>query len=139
MGKKISNMNILFNLKSVAVIGVSENEAKLGFHVMKSLTKGGFPGKIIPINPGSKEIMGLKTFPSIPELSYDIDLAIIVLPAKMVPAIFEECLTKGIKGIVLITAGFKEIEDQRGAELHQQLSKIVNKPHVPVMALIPLV
>ena len=45
MGKKISNMNILFNLKSVAVIGASENEAKLGFHVMKSLTKGGLPGE----------------------------------------------------------------------------------------------
>ena len=127
------NMNILFNPKSVAVIGASEKEAKLGFHVMKSLTKGGFPGKIIPINPGSKEITGLKTFPSIAEFPYEIDLAIVVLPAKMVPTIFEECLAKGVKAIVLITAGFKEIDDPIGAELHQQLAKIVNKPHVPVI------
>jgi len=126
-------MNTLFNPKSVAVIGASEKEAKLGFHVMKSLTKGGFPGKIIPINPGSKEIMGLKAFSSITELPYDIDLAIVVLPAKMVPAIFEECLAKGVKGIVLITAGFKEIDDPIGADLHEQLAKIVNKPNVPVI------
>ncbi len=133
MDMKIGNMNILFNPKSVAVIGASEKEAKLGFHVMKSLTKGDFPGKIIPINPGSKEIMGLKTFPSITELPYDIDLAIVVLPAKMVPAIFEECLAKGVKGIVLITAGFKEIDDPIGSNLHDQLAKIVNRPNVPVI------
>ena len=126
-------MDILFNPKSVAVIGASGKETKLGFHVMKSLVKGGFPGKIIPINPGSKEIMGLKAFSSITEFSYDIDLAIVALPAKMVPAIFEECLAKGVKGIVLITAGFKEIDDPKGADLHNQLAKIVNRPNVPVI------
>ncbi|MBW1673425.1 MAG: CoA-binding protein, partial [Deltaproteobacteria bacterium] len=133
MDIKIGSMSILFNPKSVAVIGASEKETKLGFHVMKSLTKGNFPGKIIPINPGSKEIMGLKTFPSISECPNGIDLAIVVLPAKMVPSIFEECLTKGVKGIVLITAGFKEIDDPIGADLHEQLAKIVNKLHVPVI------
>ena len=133
MDIKIRSMNILFNPKSVAVIGASEKEAKLGFHVMKSLTKGGFPGKIIPINPGSKDIMGLKTFPSITELPYDIDLAIVVLSAKLVPAIFEECLAKGVKGIVLITAGFKEIDDPVGSDLHEQLANIVNRPNVPVI------
>jgi len=133
MDIKIGSMSILFNPKSVAVIGASEKETKLGFHVMKSLTKGGFPGKIIPINPGSKEIMGLKTFPSIAGLPYEIDLAIVVLPAKMVPAIFEKCLAKGVKAIVLITAGFKEIDDPIGADLHEQLAKIVNKPNVPVI------
>lgn len=133
MDIKIGSMNALFKPRSVAVIGASEKEAKLGFHVMKSLTKGGFPGKIMPINPGSKEIMGLKTFPSITELTYDIDLAIVVLPAKLVPAIFKECLAKGVKGIVLITAGFREIDDPIGADLHEQLAKIVNKPNVPVI------
>ncbi|GAG29858.1 unnamed protein product, partial [marine sediment metagenome] len=133
MDIKMSSMNNLFNPKSVAVIGASGNSAKLGFHVMLSLTKGGFPGMIIPINPGSKEIMGLKTFPSITELPHDIDLAIVVLPARMVSAIFEECLAKGVKGIVLITAGFKEIDDPKGTNLHEQLASIVNTTHVPVI------
>ena len=130
---KMSSMNNLFNPESVAVIGASENSAKLGFHVMKSLTKGGFPGTITPINPGSKEIMGLKTFPSITKLPYEIDLAIVVLPARMVPAIFQECLAKGVKSIVLITAGFKEIDDPKGTDLHEQLANIVNRAHVPII------
>jgi acyl-CoA synthetase (NDP forming) len=127
------NMDILFNPKSVAVIGASEKEAKLGFHVMKSLTSGGFPGTIIPINPGLREIMGIKAFPSISEFPDEIDLAIIVLPAKLVPAVLEECSRKGVKAIVLITAGFKEIDDPVGAELHQQIEKLVNKVHIPAI------
>jgi len=133
MDIKRDSINKLFNPRSVAVIGASEKPAKLGFHVMLSLTKGGFPGMIIPVNPGSKEIMGLKAFPSIKGLPYEIDLAIVVLPAKLVPAIFEECLSKGVKGIVLISAGFKEIDDPIGVDLHEKLARIVNRANVPVI------
>ncbi|GAG33216.1 unnamed protein product, partial [marine sediment metagenome] len=63
----------------------------------------------------------------------DIDLAIVVLPAHMIPGIFEECLAKGVKGIVLITAGFKEIDDPKGADLHEQLATILNTTPVPVI------
>ncbi len=133
MDIKIRNMDVLFNPKSIAVIGASGNPAKLGFHVMKSLTKGGYQGRIIPINPGSKEIMGLRVFPSVTVLGDDIDLAVIVLPAKTVPAVLEECIASGVKGIVLITAGFKEIDDPQGASLHEELAGIVNKSHIPVI------
>jgi len=133
MDIKRSNMNTLFNPKSVAVIGASDKDTKLGFHVMKSLTKGGFPGTIVPINPSTIEIMSLKTFPSISDYPHEIDLAIVVLPAAMVPAIFEECLKKGVKAIVLITAGFKEIDDPGGAELHKHLADIVHRSRVPVI------
>lgn len=133
MSIKLRSMNTLFNPRSVAVIGASDKPAKLGFHVMLSLTKGGFPGKITPINPSTKEIMGLKAVPSIADLPDDIDLAIVVLPAAMVPGIFEECLAKGVKGIVLITAGFKEIDDPKGADLHKQLGTILKTTHVPVI------
>ena len=76
---------------------------------MKSLTEGGFKGDIIPVNPGSSEIMGLKTDSTVSDFEGRVDLAIVVLPAKIVPGIFRECAKKGVKGIVLITAGFKEI------------------------------
>jgi acyl-CoA synthetase (NDP forming) len=133
MGIELNNIKTLFNPKSVAVIGASENPAKLGYHVMLSLTKGGFAGSITPINPSTKEIMGLKALPSIADLQDDIDLAIIVLPAHMVPGIFEQCLAEGVKGIVLITAGFKEIDDPKGADLHEQLATILSTSHVPVI------
>jgi acyl-CoA synthetase (NDP forming) len=133
MERRMTGMHTLFNPRSVAVIGASEKPTKLGFHVMKSLTKGGFPGKITPINPGSTEILGLKAAASISDIPDEIDLAIVVLPSKMVPAVFEECIAEGVKGIVLITAGFREIEDPQGAVLHEKIAEIVNRAQVPVI------
>jgi acyl-CoA synthetase (NDP forming) len=131
--KKMANMKILFNPESVAVIGASDKDAKLGFHVMKSLTKGGFTDTIIPVNPSGSEIMGLKAFPSIADYEGPIDLAIVVLPAGLVPGVFRECARKGVKGIVLITAGFKEIDDPAGADLHEEIAGIANEAGIPVI------
>jgi acyl-CoA synthetase (NDP forming) len=128
-----TNMNLLFNPRSVAVIGASENPGKLGFHVMKSLTKGGYSGKIIPVNPGSREIMGFTAYPGVNEYDQQIDLAIVVVPAQRVPAVFAECVNKGIKGIVLITAGFKEIDDPAGGDLHEEIAGIANASQIPVI------
>jgi acyl-CoA synthetase (NDP forming) len=130
---KMANMKILFDPESVAVIGASDKKDKLGFHVMKSLTKGGYTGRIIPVNPGSHEIMGLKAFPAIAHHEGNIDLAIVVLPAKLVPGVFMECADKGVKGIVLITAGFKEIDDTAGAYLHEEIAGIANEAGIPVI------
>lgn len=133
MENLMKNMGFLFNPRSVAVIGASDNTSKLGFHVMKSLTNGKFPGKIIPINPGSDKVMGIDAYPSIKDFEGEIDLAIVVLPAKLVPDIFKECMDKGVKGSVLITAGFKEIDDPTGESLHIQTEKIVNRAGIPVI------
>jgi acyl-CoA synthetase (NDP forming) len=129
----LDNLKILFNPHTVAVIGASENPDKLGSHVMKSLTSGGFKGTIVPVNPGANSIMGLSAFPSLKDFPGEIDLAIVVLPAKLVPGIFQECSRKGVKGIVLISAGFKEIEDSQGAALQATLADLANKAGIPVI------
>ncbi|MFH1954735.1 MAG: CoA-binding protein, partial [Pseudomonadota bacterium] len=126
-------MKALFNPLSVAVIGASDNPGKLGFHVMKSLTGGGYAGRIIPVNPGATRIMGLKASPSVSVCDGEIDLAIVAVPAKRVPAVFRECAAKGVKGIVLITAGFKEIDDPGGADLHKEIADIANEANIPVI------
>ncbi len=131
--KIFSNLKFLFSPSSVAVIGASENQAKLGFHVMKSLTTGEYEGKIIPINPKSAEIMGFRSFSSVAEYEGPIDLAIVVLPARLVPGIFEECINKDIKGIVLITAGFKEADDPQGTQLQEAMAELVNRAGTPVI------
>jgi acyl-CoA synthetase (NDP forming) len=133
MDKFADNMDLLFNPRSVAVIGASDKESKLGFHVMKSLTKGGFADAIIPVNPGGSEIMGIKAIPSITDYDGPIDLAIVVLPAGLVPGVFRECANKDVKGIVLITAGFKEIDDPAGADLHEEIAAIANRAGIPVI------
>jgi acyl-CoA synthetase (NDP forming) len=117
-------MEAIFNPRSVAVIGASDNPGKLGSHVMKSLTQGRYPGRIYPINPGKDEILGIKTYSSLSRVPDNVDLSIIVLPAEQVPKIINECKEKGVKGIVLITAGFKEIEDKRGESLQREITEL---------------
>ncbi len=126
-------MKHLFNPRAIAVLGASDNPDKLGFHVMKSLTAGGFKGKIVPINPGAASIMGIPAFPAIGDFPDAIDLAVIVLPAKLVPGIFQECSQKGVKGIVLISAGFKEIDDPQGAALQNTLAALATEAGIPVI------
>jgi len=127
MEKKWEAMDAIFNPGAVAVIGASDNPGKLGSHVMRSLTEGGYPGRIYPVNPGKNEIMGIKTYPSLHQIPESVDLSIIVLPAEQVPKTVVECGEKGAKGIVLITAGFREIEDQRGEVLQSEVAKLANQ------------
>ena len=127
MEKKWEALNVIFSPRAVAVIGASDNPGKLGSHVMRSLTEGGYPGKIFPVNPGRNEIMGIKTYPSLLQVPEEVDLSIIVLPAEQVPKIIMECKEKGVRGIVLITAGFKEIEDKRGEILQKEIAELANQ------------
>jgi len=133
MGKKPAGMEPIFNPRSVAVIGASDNPGKLGSHVMKSLTRGEYPGKIFPINPGKDEILGIKTYPSLLHVPEEVDLSIIVLPADQVPKTIKECKEKGIHGIVLITAGFKEIEDKRGEVLQREIADLANQFRIKII------
>ncbi len=126
-------MQFLFNPKTVAVIGASDNPAKLGFHVMKSLVKGGYGGTIIPVNPGAETIFGIKAVASVSAAPVSIDLAIVVVPASRVAVVFNECAVSHVKGIVLITAGFKEIDDPAGAVLHEEIAEIANRAGIPVI------
>jgi acyl-CoA synthetase (NDP forming) len=126
-------MHSLFNPRSVAVIGASDNPSKLGYHVMKSLVNGGFKGTLIPVNPKADEIFGFKAWESISASSTPVDLAIVVVPANRVVTVFRECAAHSVKGIVLITAGFKEIDDPAGAVLHEEIARIVNEAGIPVI------
>jgi acyl-CoA synthetase (NDP forming) len=127
MEKRWEAMDAIFKPKAAAVIGASDNPGKLGSHVMRSLTEGGYQGRIYPVNPGKNEIMGIKTYPSLLQVPESVDLSIIVLPAGSVPKTFQECREKGVKGIVLITAGFKEIEDKRGETLQREITELANQ------------
>jgi acyl-CoA synthetase (NDP forming) len=127
MEKKWEAMEALFKPRAVAVIGASDNPGKLGSHVMRSLTEGGYQGRIYPVNPGKNEIMGIKTYTSLLQIPESVDLSIIVLPAESVPRTFQECREKGVKGIVLITAGFKEIEDKRGETLQREITELADQ------------
>ncbi len=106
--------------KSIAVVGASTKEHTIGSDIMKRLQEYKFTGKIYPVNPKGGVIEGLQAYTNVNEIPDDVDLAIIVVNAKFVLDTIDQCHTKGIKGLCIITAGFKETGAE-GAELEKQL------------------
>ncbi|MEJ2294719.1 MAG: CoA-binding protein [Candidatus Lokiarchaeota archaeon] len=122
-------LSYFFNPKSIAVIGASATPGKVGYNVLKNIIDSGFRGEIYPINPKSDElktILDHPAFKSVLDVPDDIDIAIFVIPSKYVNSVVEECGKKGIKGLVIITAGFKEIGGE-GITREKELVKIAKK------------
>lgn len=106
--------------KAIAVIGASTKEHTIGSDIMKRLKEYEFKGEIYPVNPKGGEIQGFKAYTNVKEIPGDVDLAIIVIAQKFVLNAIDECHEKGIKGICIISAGFKEAGAE-GAEAEKQL------------------
>ena len=92
-------LKTFFTAKTVAVVGASSNERKVGYSILKNLIDFGFEGEIIPINLRETEILGLKCYPSILDVKQNIDLAVFVVPAKVCLQVAKECGERGIKNI----------------------------------------
>ena len=125
-------MKGIFNPKSIAIIGASSNPQKVGHAILRNIYKGGFKGEVYPINLEGGKIFGLKVYSCIGLIKGKIDLAIIAIPAPNVPLVLEECGKKGVKNVVIISAGFREIGD-KGALLEQQLLKIAQKYQITIL------
>ena len=97
----------IFNPKSIAVFGASSNEIKSGTRYLKALIDSGYPGRLYPINPKEKEILGLEAYASIRDCPEPVDYAMFCVPAHFVPDLVEECGQNGVKAMQLFTAGFK--------------------------------
>ncbi len=108
-GKTPRDLNLLFNARSVAVVGASANPEKLGYEILNNLINMGFAGPIYPINPKSEEILGLKAYPSLTAVGEPIDLIGVIVPGKFAPGVIEEAGKVGMKNAVVISGGFREI------------------------------
>ena len=121
-----------FNPKSVAIVGASRQKGKVGYEILRSMLDAGFPGKIFPVNPQAEEIEGLKCYPDIRAVGQTPDLVVIVVPAKAVPSVMQQCAAVGNKAAVIITAGFKEIGEE-GRKLEQQVVQIAKQSGIRVI------
>ncbi len=120
--KTIDKFSPLFNARSVALAGASNDERKWGFVTLKHLIDGGFSGHIYPVNPGVDEILGLKAYTSIADLPETPDMAVVVVPPPAVPEVIKQCVEKGIKAGIVITAGFAELGVE-GARMQRQIAE----------------
>ncbi len=117
------NLDAIFHPDSVAIIGASRTPGKIGYILTNNMLNSGFKGKIYPVNPGADEILGLKCYPSVLDIPNDVDLSVITIPSASVLQVAEECGKKGVKALVVISAGFKETGHE-GSVLEQQLVEI---------------
>ena len=134
-------LEMFFDPKSVAVIGASRDPKSAGYGILKSLLKGGvfesetnipFKGKVYAINPKAKKLLGIKCYASILEIKNKIDLAVIVVPAKIVPAVMKDCAKKKVKGAIIISAGFGEI-GETGKKLEEEVLGIAKKAGIRIV------
>ena len=115
----------LFNPRSIAVIGASNTPGSWGFNSVKGLLTNK-RRRVYPVNPNAAEILGVKAFHSVTDIPDPVDLAVIVVSEKRVPAVLRQCVSKGIKGAVIITSGFGEMGKQ-GQKIEKELGEIAHK------------
>ena len=110
----------LLSPRSVAVVGASTDRSKIGNAVLRNLLRGGFTGDVLPIHPGAAEVEGRPAFPTVLDVPEPLDLVVIAVPAELVGGIVEQCATKGVRALVVISGGFGERTDDRSVGLAAQ-------------------
>jgi acetyl coenzyme A synthetase (ADP forming)-like protein len=104
-----NKLDAIFEPKSVAVVGASTTPGKVGHDIFVNILRGGYTGTLYPVNPKARSISSVRSYPSVTEIPDSIDLAIIILPPKLALQAVEEAIQKQVNGIVIVSAGFREI------------------------------
>ncbi len=117
---KLEEFESIFYPKSVAVLGVSADDEKAGNQFLTAMMTFGFKGRLYPVHPDSKSILGLETYPSVKDIPGPIDLVYISTPASTVPQIIEDCVAKEVPAVEIYTAGFSELNEE-GRRLEHQI------------------
>jgi len=118
------SLDSIMRPRAVAVIGASSKPHTIGSDLMKRLTEFGFKGSIYPVNPKGGETEGLRAYPSVLDIEGPVDMAVVVVNSKFVLDVVDQCHQKGVKGIVVISAGFKEA-GKEGAQMEEALRERV--------------
>lgn len=127
------SMKKLFKPESIAVIGASKDPKKLGHKILKNIIDGGYTGDIYPVNPESDEILDLECHASIKDIKGKVDMAVIVVPAKLVPSIIEECGEKKVKAAIIVSSGFSETGEAEGEKLEKDLVEAIEKTGIMLL------
>ena len=121
-----------FDPRSVAVIGASRTPGKGGYNIVENLLKLGYSGDIYPVNPRASQLLGLKAYPSLKDIPETPDLALVVLPPEQVLTSLEECIAKGIRSVIVESAGFGEM-DASGARIEERMVDLAGQAGMRIM------
>ncbi len=126
------NLHAIFHPTSIAVVGASTRPGTVGNDLFHNLLSAEFQGVVYPVNPKTNSVGGVRAYKSLQDVPDPVDLAVVITPAKTVLAVTDEAIQKGIKAMILISAGFKEIGAE-GAELERQLTKKVQEAGIALI------
>ncbi len=127
------SIEIFFNPSSFAVIGASDNPKKGGNIVIQNLHEFGWQGTICPVNPRGGTILNHKAYPSVCDVPGDLELAMMVIPRDLVPKAMDECGRKGVRGVIISTAGFSDSGDEVGRRLEREVVDIATRYRMRLM------
>jgi acetyltransferase len=125
-------MKNFFEPESVALIGISRKSGPGSLNLMERMIQFGFPGKIYPVNPNAKKILGKKVYPNVREVNEKIDLAVISSPRETTIGILEDCVAAGIKAAIVVNQGFTDA-DSRGNELQQKMGEMAKRDRIRIL------
>lgn len=125
-------LDAIFAPKTVAVIGATEKAGSVGRTLLWNLISNPFGGTVFPVNPKRPSVLGIKAYPTISTVPEPVDLAVVVTPAPTVPSVIGECVDAGVKGAIIISAGFKEVGEQ-GIQLEQQILEQARRNHLRII------
>jgi acyl-CoA synthetase (NDP forming) len=114
----------LFEPKSMAIVGVSEVPLKWGFQILYNTIHGTYEGRLYGVNPKHESILGIRIFPSVAELPEAVDLAMVVVPPPAVAGVIQECADRGIRSVLVITAGFSELGNESASTEQKKIERI---------------
>lgn len=126
------SLNPVFYPESIAVIGASRRPEAVGHAVFKNLINGGYQGVLYPVNPKAHAIHGVRCYKSVSDIPDPVDLAILIVHAEASLETFRECLKKGIKAAIIISAGFKEVGEE-GALIEKKITQLARKNGIPLL------
>jgi acetyltransferase len=125
-------LDAIFHPRSIAVVGATEKAGSVGRTILWNLLSSPFGGTVYPVNPTRPAILGVKAYPSLSAIGEPVDLAVIVTPAKTAPDLVDEAGRCGIKGVIIISAGFKEVGPE-GVELERRVLEAARRHGIRVV------
>ncbi len=127
-----SPLSPLFRPSRIAVVGASSNPDKMGFQILRNIRDAGFAGEILPVNPKGETILGIPSLKAASDLPREVDLAVIIIPAKLVPGTMRELGERGTRSAIVITGGFAE-SGEAGAALQEEMSRAASAAGIRVI------
>ncbi len=128
----MKNIGSIMSPRSIAVVGATNRPGSVGRAVMHNILNAGYKGIVYPVNPSQRSVCSVKAYPSLADIPDELDLAVIIVPAGMVSAVVEQAAVKQVRGLVIITAGFKEVGGA-GIELEDELKAQISKHDIRVV------